>query len=313
MVGVRVTSVSKSFPREVPLWQALLRRRARTHVLSDVSFDVPRGTLLGILGANGAGKSTLLGIIAGLIEPDSGFVELSGSVGVSAAVDRSFYFRLTLRENLRFFGILAGLRGARLDRRVDELLDCMDLLAIADRSFMSCSTGMRQRAMVAQSLLRDPDIILLDEPTRALDPLHTAQLQDLIKERLVKQQRKTVLFATNVLDEAWTVSDRVALFSAGKLIALDTPAALRERVMPLARYRVACRPINEELIERLGETGRCVVVPEGEGIVFDIEPDPSILTSILKTIVSNGVAVSSISREDPPAAAFFLKDASAHG
>ena len=220
---------------------------------------------------------------------------------------------MSLRENLRFFGILAGLRGARLNRRVDELLEIMDLSAIADRSFMNCSTGMRQRAMVAQSLLRDADIILLDEPTRALDPVHTAQLLDLIKDRLVKEQHKTVLLATNVLDEAWTVSDRVAVFNAGRLTALDTPTVLRNRVMPMARYRVVCRPIDERLIERVGETGRCEVMPEGEGIVFDIEPDPSILTSILKTIVSNGTSVASISREDPPATAFFVKDASPHG
>jgi ABC-2 type transport system ATP-binding protein len=127
------------------------------------------------------------------------------------------------------------------------------------------------------------------------------------------EQGKTVLFATNVLDEAWTVSDRVALLNAGKLLALDTPTAIRERVLPVARYRIACHPIDDGLIERVLESGRCVVVPDNEGLVLDIEPDPSILTSVLQAIVSNGVRVSSISREDPPATAFFIKDVPANG
>jgi ABC-2 type transport system ATP-binding protein len=166
---------------------------------------------------------------------------------------------------------------------------------------------MRQRAMIARALLNDPDVILLDEPTRALDPVHTAEIQDLIKHKLVAQEGKTVLIATNVLDEAWRMCDRVALLNAGRLMGFDTPNRLRERVTAMARYRVQCHPIDDKLIERVLASARCAVEPDAEGIVVDVEPDPSDFTSVLRALVANGVRVSSISREEPPPNAFFMR------
>ncbi len=226
---LRVTSLRKTFPAQVPPWRALLPRPPRVRILDGITFTVGAGTVLGVLGANGAGKSTLLQIIAGLIRPDHGEVVADGSVGLCSSADRSFYYRLTVRENLKFFGSLLGLRGDALRRRIDDVLRSTDLLAIGDRLFSRCSSGMRQRVTIARALLNDPSIVLLDEPTRALDPVHTDALRTLIRDRLVREQRKTVVLATNVLEEAWATCDRVALLNEGELVAIDTPERLRER------------------------------------------------------------------------------------
>jgi ABC-2 type transport system ATP-binding protein len=212
-------------------------RRRRIAILQNVSFEVNAGEIVGLAGANGAGKTTLLHAIAGLVRPDGGCVELDRrpltsaraqrEVALCSSADRSFYYRLTLRDNLRFFGRLHGLQGSALDRRIAAAIDRMDLTTFADRTYSRCSTGTRQRLTFARALLSDAQVLLLDEPTRAVDPLHAQRLHRFIKTELAGDLQKTVVLATNVLDEAWSVCDRVVILSEGRSVAVDTPAALR--------------------------------------------------------------------------------------
>lgn len=301
---VEVVALKKSFPVRVPLWRALFSARLRTTVLDGVSLSVGRGRVLSVLGANGAGKTTLLQLIAGVIVPDEGTVRVGGTIGLCSSAERSFYFRLTLRENLRFFGTLVGLRGNRLEQRIDELLEITDLTRYSARLIVECSSGMRQRATIARALLRDPDVVLLDEPTRMLDPIHAAELHAFIQDRLVARG-KTVLVATNLLDEAWKLSDEVALLNAGRLVAIDTPERLRARASPSVRYRIACDPIDEHLIERITRDGDCIVSREEDSLLVDLSPDASRFTCLLKALTQNGLQISAISREEPPAPALF--------
>lgn len=301
---VEVTALRKSFPVRMPLWRALFQTRPRTTVLDGVSFTVPRGSVLGILGANGAGKTTLLQILAGVIVPDQGTVTVRGSIGLCSTAERSFYYRLTVRENLRFFGTLAGLRAKALEQRVDEVLAVTDLARYASRLIVECSSGMKQRATIARALLHDPDILLLDEPTRTLDPVHTDELHKFIREELVARH-KTILVATNILDEAWKLSDQVALLNAGRLVALDTPDRLRARASPSVRYRIACEPIDQHLLELIADSGDCIVSHDDDSIVVDLAPDPLRFTGLLKALAQNGLRISAISREEPPAPALF--------
>jgi ABC-2 type transport system ATP-binding protein len=199
--------------------------RGRARVLDGIDFDIARGEIVGLVGSNGAGKTTILHIIAGLLRADGGTVHVDGTAALCSSADRSFYYRLTMRQNLRFFGRLYGLRGRALTERIDYALHLTQLDEVADRRYMSCSSGMRQRLTLARALLCDGDLLLLDEPTRAVDPLHTRLLHEFIREELANRQRKAILLATNVLHEAYTLCDRVLVLSEGRVTPV-TPAEI---------------------------------------------------------------------------------------
>jgi len=197
-----------------------------------------------VIGRNGVGKTTLLKLMATLVLPDRGIVSIDGidavakpmlarsRVGYCSSEDRSFYFRLTARQNLRFFGALAGLRGRRLGARIEQMLEEISLTDASDRRFGEFSSGMRQRLVVARALLSDPPILLFDEPTRAVDPIGADELHRLIREELVGRRGKTVVLATNILQEAWSLCDRVAVVSNGGIAAIGAPHQLNRHERP---------------------------------------------------------------------------------
>jgi ABC-2 type transport system ATP-binding protein len=238
---LRVSNVSKTFSVRPSGWRGLVQKPERIVVLRDVSFHVAPGEIFGLLGENGAGKTTLLHMLATLVQPDSGTVTIEGidstrnpmharrSIGMCGSADRSFYYRLTLRENLRFFGSLCGLHGNALAARIDELLTLVELEKFADRTYGRCSSGIRQRANVARALIADPPLLLLDEPTRTVDPVHAHAIHRLVREQLAGVMRKTVVLATNVVEEAWGLCDRLCVLSEGRLGQVWHP---NERAQP---------------------------------------------------------------------------------
>jgi ABC-type multidrug transport system ATPase subunit len=238
--------VSKVFPVPAGGWLGFLRRPERVVVLRDIGFDVARGEVFGLLGENGAGKTTILHMLAALVSPDSGSITIDGLdacarppktrrlVGLCTSADRSFYYRLTLVENLRFFGTLAGLSGSELSKKIAETLELVDLREYADRTYGRCSSGLRQRTTIARALIGDPPLMLLDEPTRSLDPVHAEALHRLIRERLVRDLGKTIVLATNVVDEAWQLCDRIAIVKSGRIDAIQHPGTrMRPRIEEL--------------------------------------------------------------------------------
>lgn len=253
---VNVINVFKSFPvRYGPAFGHAPRRRA---ALKNITFDIRRGECFGLLGQNGAGKTTLLKLLATLTLPDRGLLTINGLdvsrnpdavkrfIGLAPSDERSFFFRLTARQNLEFFGALQGYSGKRLREEIDRGMRMVDLEFALDRRFGEFSSGMRQRLILARALLGDPDILLLDEPTRALDPLHADDLHRLVRDELVRKLGKTVIIATNILHEAWTLCDRIAIVNAGEIVALGTPADLMtkhgadpafEKVTPIDVFR----------------------------------------------------------------------------
>ena len=260
-----VEHVDKSFPvarGPAAMLRSFFRRGPRHKVLHDVSLRVEEGELFGLLGPNGAGKSTLLKLLATLTIPDTGRMTIDGidvmrqpyeakrRIGLCTSDERSFYFRLTARQNLEFFGALVGLYGAALRRRIETCVELVDLTEHLDQRFGSYSSGMRVRLTVARALLADPKILFFDEPTRAVDPVHAEELRKLIKDRLVRESGKTVVLATNLLDEAWEVCDRVAVVNHGRIVALGPPRELDVDMRAVARYRLSLDELDEELLER---------------------------------------------------------------
>lgn len=205
--------------------------------LQGVNLVIHPGERVGFLGPNGAGKTTLLKLIAGLLLPGSGTVEVDGadttrdnnrarkSSSLVMNEERSFYWRLTGRQNLEFFGALENLSGPILRTRVKELLDLVGLGNSADKRVGAYSSGMKQRLAIARGLLSDPEILILDEPSRALDPEAAEEMINLVLSTLHGNLSKTLLIATHRLDEAEILCDRLCVLSHGSLTAdtdLDT-------------------------------------------------------------------------------------------
>ncbi|HZX68639.1 MAG TPA: ABC transporter ATP-binding protein [Candidatus Elarobacter sp.] len=260
-----VEHVDKSFPANhgaTAMLRSFFGSNARRQVLFDVSLSVGRGELFGLLGPNGAGKSTLVKLLATLTVPDRGRMTIDGidvlrdplgakrRIGLCTSDERSFYFRLTARQNLEFFGALAGLHGKHLRERIDTCIDLLDLRSALDQRFGGFSSGMKVRLTMARALLADPAILFLDEPTRAVDPVHAEELRTLIRHNLVEQAGKTVILATNLLAEAWQMCDRVAVVNHGRIVALGPPRELDVDLHAVARYRVTVAEIDDDLLAR---------------------------------------------------------------
>ena len=320
-----VEHVDKSFPAVFGS-RALFKYRGnapRRQVLFDVSLTVGRGELFGLLGPNGAGKTTLLKLLATLTTPDRGRMSIDGvdvmkhpkeasrRVGLCTSEERSFYFRLTARQNLEFFGALVGLYGKRLRRRIDEVVEQVDLVGSLDTRIAAFSSGMRQRITVARTMLADPPILFLDEPTRAVDPVHADDLRRLISRDLVERAGKTVVLATNLLDEAWQICHRVAVVNHGRIVACGPPREL-EPVQPLARYRAHLDHVDDDLIARVRAVDgvrdlQLRELPNGVSVQLDLDRSDRTLSDLVRTLSTNGFLLRAFGPVEPPPVEVFKR------
>jgi len=239
--AISISHLSKTYPVPFARLKAFLRRKTKSPVeaLHDVSFDVYRGEIFGLIGRNGAGKTTLTKIVATLVQPTHGTVTVNGfdsvgddesvrmQVGLSGAEERSFYWRLTSEQNLIFFARLYGLADRLARLRIAALFAQLELEDVARKRFGELSTGNKQRLAVARALLPNPPVLLLDEPTRSLDPLAASRMRELIKTLARQDPPVTILFTSHNLAEVETLCSRVAVISAGQIRAVDSPTNLR--------------------------------------------------------------------------------------
>ncbi len=234
--------------------------------LSDVNLTIHRGDRIALLGPNGAGKTTLLKLIGGLLLPSAGELLVNGrdtvwhnaearrSVGFVMNEERSFYWRLTGRQNLEFYGALDNLFGRPLKERIDELLALVGLAGDADKLVAHYSSGMKQRLAMARGLLADPDVLILDEPTRTLDPIACEELVEFIVARLHRDAGKTLLIATHRLEEAAKLCGRILVIDKGLVRAeADTGVIAAQGLTLAAYYRKAIghdidREISPEIV-----------------------------------------------------------------
>jgi ABC-2 type transport system ATP-binding protein len=251
---LRAEGITKVYDPPSGLLRLAVRSAATTPVvaLHGVDFEVRAGEVVGLVGPNGAGKSTLIRICASLLTPTSGRVTIGGTdiaerpagaraaIGLLLADERALYWRLTGRENLRFFGVMAGLPRVVARRRADELLERFDL-AERDRLVFGYSSGMRVRLGLARALLAEPDLLILDEPSRSLDPVASSELLELLGR--LASDGMAILLSSHRLDEVESICDRVLVLVDGRQRAwvattdLDagqgaTAKALREMLEP---------------------------------------------------------------------------------
>lgn len=197
------------------------------------------GEAVALVGHNGAGKTTLMRILATLVLPTRGRALLDGfdvahdamrarqQLGYHTGGDEGFYGRLSGRENLAFFAAMNNLTGADARIRINSSAEYMGLSGELDRQVRTYSTGMRHSLGLARALLHGPRVLLLDEPTRSLDPLAAADFRRLLKDDIVRRRGTTLLFASHTLAEVDEIADRVILLDHGRMIACDSPRRLR--------------------------------------------------------------------------------------
>ena len=228
--AIETEGLTKRFPRLKRYREILLHpfKREVITALRGVDLQVGRNELFGLLGPNGAGKTTLIKILCTLMLPNEGWAKVNGydifkngrqvrrNIGYVVNEERSFYWRLTGRQNLEFYATLNNLAPAQAKKRIGEVLEVTGLLQHADKMFKDYSTGMRQRLAIARGLLSEPEILFMDEPTRSLDPTLTQQLHDFILEEIIERQGRTVFFSTHNLSEA-KICHRIAILHEGKI------------------------------------------------------------------------------------------------
>lgn len=241
----------------------------RVTAVDALSLEVRRGEIYGFLGPNGAGKTTTIKMLMGLIYPTGGTATLFGRpIGDPAAKANVgflpespyFYDYLTSREFLRFYGHLFSLFGVKLEKRIDELLELVGMTHARDLQLRKFSKGMLQRVGIAQALINDPELVILDEPMSGLDPIGRKEVRDLILR--LKESGKTVMFSSHILHDAEVLCDRVAMIMKGKLVACghvseliagDTTHEVEmviDRLLPEALERI--RPLTRKIV-RQGE------------------------------------------------------------
>ncbi len=291
MSAISIRNLSKTYPVPFRRLRAFFRRPVKDPVeaLRDVSFDVETGEIFGLIGRNGAGKTTLTKIVATLVQPTTGSVSVHGHdsvsddehvrrrIGLSTAEERSFYWRLTSEQNLMFFARLHGLSDRVARERIKDLFAKLELDEVARRRFGELSTGNKQRLAVARALLANPPVLLLDEPTRSLDPLAAARMRDLIRSLAQQDPPVTILLTSHNLAEVETLCARVAIISRGRIRAIDTPRNLRDLTS------------GSETVQ--------ITLASGEKISFTRQHDDDLLDKKIRELQTDGNRIIDIETE----------------
>ena len=248
--------------------RGLLRRRyEEIEALRGLSFKVDYGEVYGLLGPNGAGKTTAVKIISTLLLPDSGEAFVCGyssirepykvreCLGVMLSVERGFFWKLTGIENLRYFGTLYGIPRGELEERIRMAAELTGLYEVGadQRRFEDMSLGMKARLALARALLRDPRVLVLDEPTLGLDPPSARRIRSLVKELAGKG--RGILLTTHNMFEAEMVCDRIGIIVKGRIVAEGTPGELKARVKGKSSVVVLLRGPRER-VEVIADAAR---------------------------------------------------------
>lgn len=219
--------------------------------LQDINLSIPYGEIFGLMGPNGAGKTTLVKILSTLLLPTSGSARVAGydlkdtinikmSIGLLSSDERSFYWRLSGMENLRFFASLHNLSPSVVKERINEIIDMLQIREFINRRFDSYSSGMKQKMSIARSLINKPRILFVDEPTRGIDPVSASNITHILRD--LAKNGTTIFLITHNIQEASEICSRVAIMDKGRILAELDPSncSLKESMFDLIQMDEIC-------------------------------------------------------------------------
>lgn len=270
--------------------------------VDNLYLTVGKGEVFGLLGPNGAGKTTTVLMLLGLTEPTEGFAWIDGHdcIREPIAVKRivgylpdnvGFYNDLTGRENLRFTGRLNGLSGDFLEQRIEELLERVGMTEATDKKAGTYSRGMKQRLGIADVLMKDPKVIIMDEPTLGIDPQGMRELLELIRQ-LAEEDKRTIMISSHQLQQIQQVCDRVGIFVKGKLIACGPIETLGQQLEKEGHFvtEIQAEPMDERLPQLLESIETVKAVNrEGQSLIIDSTED--IRKEMGRRLVEQGYAL----------------------
>lgn len=289
--------------------------------IQDVSFRVEKGEIVGFLGPNAAGKTTTMRILTGFMPPSAGSAKIAGYDVVEHSLQARrhvgylpenvpLYNEMTVRGYLAFMAQLRGVPRQRVSARVSEVVDAVRIGDRADDIIGKLSKGYRQRVGLAQALVHDPDVLILDEPTVGLDPAQVIEVRQLIKSL---GGSRTIILSTHILPEASAVCGRILIINEGRLVAADTPENLTRRLRRSQQVRVQVRGPSESAAKVLAGVSGVAHVEAGptrDGVTaftIDAEPDQDIRERVAHAVVSSGWGLLELHAVDMSLEEVFLK------
>ncbi|MEO8354429.1 MAG: ABC transporter ATP-binding protein [Chloroflexota bacterium] len=256
--AIEVSHLRRTFTSSI----GVIRRTAKEIVaVDDVSFEIREGELFGLLGPNGAGKTTTTKMLTTLLIPTAGSASVKGfdvvaradevrrRIGFIFGGERGLYWRLSGIDNLRYFASLYNVAPDVTKKRIPFLLEMVGLNGRGEEKVQGYSRGMKQRLHVARTLLHNPDILFLDEPTLGLDPVGAREFRQVILD--LQSEKKTILLTTHYMFEADALCDRIAVINRGLIIALDTPTGLKSHVSDLNVVEMETFGVPDPVLEKL--------------------------------------------------------------
>ncbi len=317
--------MSTTEPNPAPLTievEHLFKTYGETAAVDDISFTVRRGEIVGLLGPNGAGKSTTMRILTGFLPASSGIVRICGIPVASRTDDAKRHIGympennplpedMRVNEYLYYRGRLKEIGREKLRARLDEVLQLCDLKRIRYRIISKLSKGMRQRVGIAEAILAEPDVIIMDEPTIGLDPHQILIVRDLIGGL---RGRMSVIISSHILPEIEATCDRVLIINGGRIVAQGTPAELRREVLGLTHYEVQLAGDLAALPAALGEVEATLVLestvgPDADGFhraTLTTTLDKELGEPLLKALTARSFRIRSFNRTEPTLEDVFL-------
>lgn len=291
--------------------------------LAEVDLDVPQGELFGLLGPNGAGKTTLIKILTTLLGPSSGRAWVAGFdvvrdaqqirplINMVSGGEYSGYGLLTVRENLWMFSQFYGIPSKQANQRIRQLLQVVGLSDRLNTKTSELSTGLRQKMNIVRGFMTDPQVLFLDEPTLGLDVGAARDVRGFIRDWMRERSQATVLLTTHYMAEADELCDRVAIINSGRVLACDTPAALKRRLQREAIFQLEVGPMNGVTPEQLqaiagvrGLTHR--PAPGGAALELTLEEE-GVLPAVVGLLSEGGVPLRHLQKKEPTLEDVFVK------
>lgn len=313
MTAISIKDLSKTYPPSFPRLKKFFRLsvKAPVEALKNVSLEIETGEIFGLIGRNGAGKTTLSKIIATLVQPTSGAVNVGGFdsvknevkvrslIGLATAEERSFYWRLSCERNLMFFARLYGMNDGEAKRKIGELFEKLNLNELAKRRFSQISTGNKQKLAIARALLPNPPILLLDEPTRSLDPLAATDMRVLINSL----ENVSVLLTSHNLSEIEELCSRVAIIANGEIRAVDTPENLRRNHRQTQNVKIYLSGLPEnDLRVIISEITASFSIETGHNfsiLSFSRDASDELLGKVIYKLTQNNAVILDVETEKP--------------